>query len=91
VGHLSYVGDSILSHHVNLGAGTTTSNLRHDGANHLSMVQDQLMDTGRRKFGTVIGPHVHTGIHTAIYPARKLGAHSTTLPNQTVLKDLPSL
>lgn len=31
VGHLSYLGDSILGEKVNFGAGTITSNLRHDG------------------------------------------------------------
>jgi len=30
VGHLSYVGDSILGEKVNFGAGTITANLRHD-------------------------------------------------------------
>ncbi|MDB6080032.1 MAG: hypothetical protein JWO82_3779, partial [Akkermansiaceae bacterium] len=33
VGHLSYVGDSVLGEKVNFGAGTVTSNLRHDGQN----------------------------------------------------------
>jgi len=88
VGHLSYVGDSILGHHVNLGAGTTTSNLRHDNMNHKTQINGILIDTGRRKFGTVIGDNVHTGIHTAIYPGRKLAADTTTLPNQTVDKDI---
>ncbi len=88
VGHLSYVGDSILGQNVNLGAGTTTSNLRHDNANHKTQVNGELIDTGLRKFGTIIGDGVHTGIHTAIYPGRKLAAESTTLPNQTVEKDI---
>lgn len=88
VGHLGYVGDSILGNNVNFGAGTMTSNLRHDGSNHRSMVNGQLTDTGRRKFGCIIGNEVHTGILTAIYPGRKLGANSSTLPNGTVEKDI---
>src|SRR6478609_1872455 len=52
VGHLSYVGDSVLGEKVNFGAGTTTSNLRHDGKNHRSMVGGMLVDTGCRKFGS---------------------------------------
>ncbi len=88
VGHLGYVGDSILGSGVNFGAGTTTSNLRHDGSNHRTMVGDELLDTGRRKFGTVVGDGVHTGIHTAIYPGRKLGPGVSTLPNETVQRDL---
>ena len=88
VGHLSYVGDSILGEKVNFGAGTTTSNLRHDNGNHRSMIEGELIDTGRRKFGTVIGSGVHTGIHTAIYPGRKIKAGGTTLPNETVTTDI---
>jgi len=87
VGHLSYVGDSILGEKVNLGAGTITSNLRHDGKNHRTMVAGELVDTGRRKFGTVVGNFVHTGVHTAIYPGRKLGPGTTTKPNETVVRD----
>jgi bifunctional UDP-N-acetylglucosamine pyrophosphorylase/glucosamine-1-phosphate N-acetyltransferase len=88
VGHLSYIGDSVLGEKVNLGAGTTTSNLRHDGKNHRSMVGDALVDTGRRKFGTIIGDHVHTGINTSIYPGRKLGPHTHTRPAEVVQHDL---
>jgi len=88
VGHLSYVGDSVIGNKVNFGAGTITSNLRHDGLNHRSLVGDNLVDTGRRKFGTVIGDGTHTGIHTAIYPGRKLGPNTSTRPNGTVERDL---
>ena len=73
----------------NFGAGTITSNLRHDGSNHRSEVEGQLIDTGRRKFGAIIGDGVHTGINTSIYPGRKLGPNTTTLPGEVVSKDLP--
>lgn len=87
VGHLSYIGDSVLANKVNLGAGTITSNLRHDGKNHRSVIEGEVIDTGRRKFGTVIGNGVHTGIHTSLYPGRKLGPGTTTLPGEVVCKD----
>lgn len=90
VGHLSYVGDSVLGENVNFGAGTTVSNLRHDGKNHRSMVNGVLIDTGRRKFGAIIGDGVHTGINTSIYPGRKLWPGTTTLPGEIVSKDLIS-
>lgn len=87
IGHLSYIGDSVLGEGVNLGAGTTTSNLRHDGKNHRSMAGGVLVDTGRRKFGAIIGDGVHTGIHTAIYPGRKLWPFTTTRPGEIVQRD----
>ncbi|MEI7926928.1 MAG: hypothetical protein WCH40_00130 [Verrucomicrobiales bacterium] len=87
VGHLSYVGDSILCEKVNFGAGTTVSNLRHDGKNHRSMINGELVDTGRRKFGTIVGDGVHTGINTSIYPGRKLWPNTNTRPGEIVQKD----
>ena len=88
VGHRSGVGDSILGAKANLGAGTIVSNFRHDGGKHISRVGKQLVDTGRRKFGTVIGDGVHTGIGTLIYPGRKIGPGLFTLPGDVVRKDL---
>jgi len=91
VGHLSYVGDSVLGAGVNFGAGTMTSNLRHDGANHRAMANGQLVDTGRRKFGCIVGDGVHTGINTSIYPGRQLAPGSSTLPGEIVRADLSHL
>ncbi|MBI5093699.1 MAG: NTP transferase domain-containing protein [Candidatus Hydrogenedentes bacterium] len=88
VPHLSYVGDSVLGEHVNFGCGTITANFRHDGMNHRSMVKGELIDTGRRKLGAIVGDYVHTGIHTSIYPGRKLWPHTSTLPGQVVQRDL---
>jgi bifunctional UDP-N-acetylglucosamine pyrophosphorylase/glucosamine-1-phosphate N-acetyltransferase len=90
VGHLSYVGDSVLGEKVNFGAGTTTSNLRHDGRNHRSSVNGELIDTGRRKFGAIVGDRVHTGINTSIYPGRKLWPDTSTRPGEIVQRDLQS-
>lgn len=87
VGHLSYIGDSIICRNTNIGAGTITANLRHDGKNHRSMAGGRLADTGRRKFGTVIGENVHTGIHTSIYPGRKIWPGVSTAPGAIIKYD----
>jgi UDP-N-acetylglucosamine diphosphorylase / glucose-1-phosphate thymidylyltransferase / UDP-N-acetylgalactosamine diphosphorylase / glucosamine-1-phosphate N-acetyltransferase / galactosamine-1-phosphate N-acetyltransferase len=88
IGHLSYCGDSIICERVNFGAGTITANFRHDGLNHRSMVNGELLNTGRRKFGTVMGDNVHTGIHTSIYPGRKLWPNTVTVPGAVVSEDI---
>jgi len=84
VGHLSYAGDSVICDRVNFGAGTVISNLRHDGRNHRWLENQSFVDTGRRKFGAIIGENVHTGIHTAIYPGRSLSENSMTVPGEIV-------
>ena len=69
---------------MNFGAGTIISNLRHDGRNHRWLENQEFLDTGRRKFGAIIGEGVHTGIHTSIYPGRSLAAGSCTTPGEVV-------
>jgi bifunctional UDP-N-acetylglucosamine pyrophosphorylase/glucosamine-1-phosphate N-acetyltransferase len=86
--HHNYVGDSILGAGVNLGCGTVTANLRHDGRNVHSLVKDVLVDTGRRKLGAIIGDGAHTGIHTSIYPGRKLWPGAGTHPGQAIHYDI---
>lgn len=88
VSHLTYVGDSVVGEHANLGCGTITSNFRHDGGNHKSMVNGKLIDTARRKLGAIIGDEVHTGINTSIYPGRKLWPCATTRPGEIVSRDI---
>lgn len=90
MGHLSYCGDSIIGEETNFGAGTITANFRHDGCNHRSMVDGTLVDTGRRKLGAIVGDDVHTGIHTSIYPGRKIWPHCATRPGDVVQHDLLS-
>lgn len=86
--HLSYFGDSIIGDGVNIGAGTVSANLRNDGKSVKTVVKGKLVNTGREKFGTVIGDCVRTGIHTSIYPGRKIWPDKTTLPGEVVRKDV---
>jgi bifunctional UDP-N-acetylglucosamine pyrophosphorylase/glucosamine-1-phosphate N-acetyltransferase len=88
IGHLSYVGDSVIGDNVNFGAGTITANLRHDDGNVKSPVKGEMVDSGRRKLGAIIADDVHTGIHTSIYPGRKIWPGKTTLPGEVVDKDI---
>jgi bifunctional UDP-N-acetylglucosamine pyrophosphorylase/glucosamine-1-phosphate N-acetyltransferase len=68
IGHLSYVGDSVIGERCNYGAGTVCSNLRHDRGNIKSYIKGQKTDSGRRKLGVIMGDEVQTGINTTIYP-----------------------
>jgi bifunctional UDP-N-acetylglucosamine pyrophosphorylase/glucosamine-1-phosphate N-acetyltransferase len=90
VGHLSYVGDSVLGRDVNFGAGTKVANLRHDGADVRMTVKGDRLSTGRRKLGTVCGDGVKTGINTAINAGVVLGTGARTGVGETVTRDVPS-
>ena len=88
--HLSYLGDTVVGDRANIGCGTVTANFRHDGANHKSVVNGKLIDTGRRKLGAIVGDGVHTAVHTSIYPGRKLWPGTITRPGEVVDKDIMS-
>ncbi len=87
ISHVSYIGDSIVASGSDIGAGTMAANFRHDGQNIHSMVGNELVDTKRDHFGTIIGEDVHTGVNTSIYPGRKLAAGVCTIPGEIVKVD----
>lgn len=70
--HLSYVGDSIIGEHCNLGAGTNVANLRFDNAEVKIEIKRVLQGSGRRKLGCIIGDNVKTGINVSIMPGRAI-------------------
>ena len=90
VGHLAYVGDSILCEHCNLAAGTITANLRLDDDHVKMLVKDRVVDTGRRKLGAILGDNVKTGVNALFMPGVKVGANSWIGANFTVYRDLPA-
>jgi bifunctional UDP-N-acetylglucosamine pyrophosphorylase/glucosamine-1-phosphate N-acetyltransferase len=87
-GHLAYVGDSILGEDVNLGAGTTIANLRHDGEPVRHTVKGERVSTGRRKFGAVFGEGAKTGVNTSIDAGVTLSPGTRTAPNEAVMQDI---
>lgn len=66
IGHLSYVGDSIIGENCNFGAGTKVANLRHDGRSVQVKLGEKKIDSRRRKLGVIMGNNVHTGINSMI-------------------------
>jgi bifunctional UDP-N-acetylglucosamine pyrophosphorylase/glucosamine-1-phosphate N-acetyltransferase len=90
MGHLSYVGDSVLGEKCNLGAGTITGNYRLDAGSIKMMVKDEVVDSGRRKLGAVLGDNVKTGIGALLMPGVKVGCNSWIGPGVVVYRDVPA-
>jgi UDP-N-acetylglucosamine diphosphorylase / glucose-1-phosphate thymidylyltransferase / UDP-N-acetylgalactosamine diphosphorylase / glucosamine-1-phosphate N-acetyltransferase / galactosamine-1-phosphate N-acetyltransferase len=88
VPHLSYVGDSIIGEGCNLGAGTNIANLRFDNGSVKMNVKGEKHDSGRRKFGAVIGDGVKTGINVSIFPGVKIAPGRTIGPSTIVKQDI---
>jgi len=72
IGHLSYVGDSIIGEGCNFGAGTKVANLRVDNEEVRIEIKNELTASGRRKFGCLMGDGVKTGINVSIMPGRAI-------------------
>jgi UDP-N-acetylglucosamine diphosphorylase/glucosamine-1-phosphate N-acetyltransferase len=91
VGHLSYVGDSIIGSDCNFGAGTKVANLRHDGANIKVQINNVLVDSGRRKLGTIMGDNVHTGINSMLNVGTVIESGSNIMPGEFIIGHYPPL
>lgn len=89
IAHLSYVGDSVIGEGCNLGAGTISANLRFNGKTIKMMVKDELVDTGKKKIGVIMGDNVMTGVGTLFMPGVKIGNNSWIGPNIVVYRDVP--
>jgi len=80
VPHHSYIGDSIIGEGCNLGAGTKIANLRLDKKD----ISVGIIETGRRKFGAILGDEVQTGINTSINVGSLIGDHTCIGPGAVV-------
>jgi bifunctional UDP-N-acetylglucosamine pyrophosphorylase/glucosamine-1-phosphate N-acetyltransferase len=90
VPHLSYLGDSIVGRNCNFGAGAKVGNLRLDNMNVKMRLKGELVDSGRRKMGTVIGDNVKLGLNVMINSGRKIGSNAMIGPGVVVDHDVPS-
>lgn len=84
IGHLSYVGDSIIGERCNFGAGTKVANLRHDERTIRVTLKGKLIDSGRRKLGTIMGDDVHTGINSMINVGAVVESKAMIAPGELV-------
>lgn len=72
--HDGFVGHSVLGHWVNLGAGTTTSNLKNTYGNVRLEAAGTTIETGRQFLGTLFGDHAKTAIGTMLGTGTVVGA-----------------
>jgi UDP-N-acetylglucosamine diphosphorylase/glucosamine-1-phosphate N-acetyltransferase len=84
IGHLSYVGDSIIGQNCNFGAGTAVANLRHDGRTVIVELTERKINSGRRKLGVIMGDNVHTGINSMINVGATISSGACINPGEFV-------
>lgn len=85
--HRNYVGDSVLSENVSMGAGAVTANYRFDGQTIKTPIKEKMIDSTRNKFGLIAGKDVKIGVNVSTYPGIKLSPKTMILPGEVVTKD----
>lgn len=81
--HFAYVGDSILGVDTNLGAGTKLANLRFDHGPVGIRVGSEMLDTGLKKCGALLGNRAQTGCNCVTNPGTIFMPDAMALPNAT--------
>jgi len=93
--HFNYIGDSILGHRTNLGAGTKLSNLtlvsERDPLTKKRptirlTVEGRVIDTGLEKLGAIIGDDVQTGCNSVMNPGCLIGPRTLVYANVSLRK-----
>ncbi len=87
--HYNYVGDSILGYKSHMGAGSITSNVKSDKT--LVAVRDgeALLETGRKKFGAILGDYVEVGCNSVLNPGSVIGRGTSVYPLSSVRGAVP--
>ena len=80
-GHDGFVGHSYFGRWVNLGAGTTTSNLKNTYGPVSLWTPEGIRDTGLQFLGTFAGDHAKTGIGLRLTTGTVLGAGANVFDN----------
>lgn len=74
--HHGFLGHSYLCEWVNLGAGTTTSNLKNNYSGITIELKGRKIETGSIFLGSIIGDHTKTGINTMLNTGSTIGISS---------------
>ena len=87
--HYNYVGDSILGYKSHMGAGSITSNVKSDKTLVVVKNEGEAIETGRKKFGAILGDFVEVGCNSVLNPGTVIGPHSNVYPLSCVRGAVP--
>lgn len=88
--HYNYVGDSILGYKSHMGAGSITSNVKSDKTLVVVKNGEEKIETGRKKFGAMLGDCVEVGCNSVLNPGTVVGQRSNIYPVSCVRGVIPA-
>ena len=89
VPHYNYVGDSILGYKSHMGAGSITSNVKSDKTPVSVKNGAEKIETGRKKFGAILGDFVEVGCNSVLNPGTVVGPRTNIYPLSCVRGAVP--
>ena len=89
--HDGFVGHSVVGHWVNLGAGTTTSNLKNTYGEISLDIAGVRLATGRQFLGSLIGDHAKTAIGSMLPTGAVVGAGANLFGTTAAPKYVPPM
>lgn len=87
--HYNYVGDSVLGFKAHMGAGSITSNVKSDKTLVTVKTPDGNIETGRKKFGAILGDRVEVGCNSVLNPGTVICRDSNIYPTSSVRGTVP--
>lgn len=90
VPHYNYVGDSILGFKSHMGAGSITSNVKADKMLVKVKAGEEVIETGLKKFGAMLGDNVEVGCNAVLNPGTVIGRESNVYPTSMVRGFVPA-
>jgi UDP-N-acetylglucosamine diphosphorylase/glucosamine-1-phosphate N-acetyltransferase len=89
--HDGFLGHAYIGEWVNLGAGTSNSDLRNDYGEVTVTANGRRVPTGQTKVGCFLGDHTKSGIGTLLNTGTNAGVFTNLLPSGSLLpKYIPS-
>jgi UDP-N-acetylglucosamine diphosphorylase/glucosamine-1-phosphate N-acetyltransferase len=88
--HFGFLGHSYVGMWCNIGAGTSTSDLKNNYSSIRVELEDGVVDSGLTFFGMVMGDHVKTGIHTMFNTGSVIGVMASVYGSGLPPKNIPS-
>lgn len=89
VPHYNYVGDSILGFKSHMGAGSITSNVKSDKTLVEVKVNGEVLPTGLKKMGAILGDQVEIGCGSILNPGTIVGSNTNIYPLSSVRGYVP--
>ena len=87
--HYGFIGHSFVSEWVNIGAGTSNSDLKNNYSNIVIQLSEKKIETGKRFIGAMIGDHCKMAINSSLNTGTIIGICSNIAKTGLTEKYIP--